>query len=150
MPIHEKHSGVFKVDATDAAGAVTAYTELVTVKPSGGKLRHGELFTMASRHSETTVGGFDPTMINVEVPVDPKTAASLWSVLHAWAVQTTPAARTVNFSFPDGTTGSRQLAGEFWNLGTDMPFEIEAGSAEAARASFQLKLTGAPTWSTVA
>lgn len=150
MARHPKHAGYLAVDSTDGAVSPTAYTELVTVTPSGGKLRHGEIFTMASRHSETTVGGFDPLMLEIEVPVDPTQATSLWSVLHAWAVQAAPTARTVNFAFPANSTGARMLAGEFWNLGTDKPFEIVAGDGAPATASFQLKLTGNPTWSTVA
>lgn len=150
MARHPKHAGYLAVDATDGAVTPTAYTDIVTVTPSGGKRRHGELFTTASPHSETTVGGFDPTMIDVTVPVDPTAAASLWSVLHAWAVQLSAVARTVNFAFPANSTGSRMLAGEFFNIGTDKSFDTVAGDGTPATATFQLKLTGAPTWSTVA
>ncbi len=150
MAIWSQHNGIVKIDATDAAVTPTAYNEIVSLKFSGGTFKHGELYTLASIHSESTLGGVDPLIVDIEVPVDPKSSTSLYSVLHAWQISATKAARTVIISFPDGTTGSKQVSGEFHCIGTPSPFEPKAGEANPATASFKLKLTGSPTWSTLA
>lgn len=138
-----QHAGVFRMDISASATTVTDISSGITaVRASGPTKNVGTHHTIGSAWQQTTEGGLLMSL-QVTARVD-TTATTAYGYLSDWLFNGS-GSRTVNWFFPDATTGSIQISGEFTNAGADAIGTNTGGSGDAQTSTFTLQANGTIT-----
>jgi hypothetical protein len=139
MAAQPMFGGEFKLDSTSGGSlaAYSSYVRSITINLPQNAAQH---HTIDSRNPKTSRGGLMGDM-TITYVIDPD-AASLGSVLEAWATGASNVTRTFQFGKPDiSTTGSRLYTGEcqLQNPSPVVTADAEGSGPATATATFLLE-----------